>query len=233
MHKSRTEISKWLGAIFEICTAKNGVSALEVSIRIGVTYKCAWRMCHKIREAMGTDDDLVKLAGVFEIDETYVGGKLKNKQSEKNFNFHANKTIVFGIYQHGGLLRLRVVEKTSGDKLLPILTSSIKKGSTIYSDEHAPYKELPRLGFTHEFITHKKKEWSRGRVTTNRMEQCWMRFKNSIRGTYIHISRKHMESYLREFEFRHNHRRANNLERFIVVSRLMGFDLFDFFTPDI
>lgn len=222
MENSTTDIRKWMLAIYFMVSSKNGISAKEIQRHISVTYKCAWRMCHKIRETMA-EDNLDVLFGTIEVDETYVGGKLQNRSKDKNFNYHSNKTIVLGMYQREGKLKLRVVENTSQNELLPIITSQIAKFSTVYSDENAVYKKLPKYDYKHSYITHKKKEWARGDITTNRIEGCWSRFKNTIRGTYISVDKKHMENYLREFEFRHNNKKEPSLTRFLKVAEFIGF----------
>jgi transposase len=228
MERSTTELRKWLTVIHEMMVAKTGVSMVEISIRIGVTYKCAFRMCHKIRSAMA-DDNLGELAGIIEVDETYVGGKRRNKAKKPKFNSNANKIIVMGIYQRSGNIKLCVVGNTGEDDLIPFITSNVVVGSTIYSDENAVYKKLPGYGYLHKYITHKNEEWARGPVTTNRIEGCWSRFKNTIRGTYVHISGQYMESYLREYEFRHNNRKETNLQKFLILTGLIGFDLSEAF----
>lgn len=219
MNNSQTDLRKWITAIYCMTKTRNGVSAMEISRDLEVTYKCAWRMCHKIREAMGTEE-LRKLCGTIEVDETYIGGRIKG------FYSHKNKFLVFGAYERkSGDIRLRHVPNTSKNTLIPIIKSLVKTGSSIHSDEHASYKELPSNGYRHHFVTHKKREWSRGNVTTNRIESCWARFKNSIRGTYIRIRETHLGNYLNEYQFRHNNRKESDKARFLKVSHLVGFDL--------
>lgn len=223
MENSTTDLRKWMGAIYHMVISKNGISAKEMQRHIKVTYKCAFRMCHKIRGVM-EEDNLGILRGTVEVDETYIGGKLQNREKDPKFNFLSNKTIVLGMYQWNGKIKLRKVKNTGQNDLFPHITTLVETGSTIYSDEHAPYKKLPNEGYKHDFITHKKKEWARGKVTTNRIEGCWSRFKNTIRGTYISIGAEHMESYLREVEFRNNNRKLTTLERFLKVLGFVGFD---------
>lgn len=225
---SSTPLRDWLTAIFFMVNCKNGTSAREISGLIGVTYKCAWRMCHKIREAMALDN-LGELSGIIEIDETFIGGKKKNRTGSKKFNPFTNKATVLGIYQRNGRLKTCLVKNTSKKSLLPPIQARVKTGSTIYSDENSVYKSLPKLGYSHDYVTHKDYQWANFDVTTNRIEGCWSRLKNSIRGVYIHFSQKHMEKYLREFEFRHNNRKKGNLTKFLRVCELVGFEFDDFY----
>lgn len=228
MKNSTTEIRKWLMVMFLMAHSKNGISAKEISSSVDVTYKTAWRMVHKIRELM-SNDNLGVLSGIIEIDETFVGGRLRNKERSKNFNPFTNKMVILGMYQRGGKIKTRLVENTSKESLLPVILDKIKNGATVYSDENGTYKNLPSLGYHHDFITHKKKEWGRGEVTTNRIEGVWSNLKNIIRGTYRHFKPKYAENYLREHEFRLNNRKETNLERFLKLSRFAGFELEKFY----
>lgn len=225
MEKSRTPITKWLEAIFYMVNDKSRISANKMAVDIGVSYECAHRMMMKIREVM-QNDNLDLLSGIIEVDETYVGGKIKNKRrhQRKMLHSHSNKTIVMGMVQRHGRAKFRVVEDTSGKVLNGQILEHVAKGSTIYSDENAVYKKLPKLGYNHDFITHSRGEYGRGDVTTNRIENCWMLIKNSIRGTHKRLKGKHLQTYLYEAEFQYNNRNESNLAKFFKVAKLVGFD---------
>lgn len=225
MEKSRTPITKWLEAIFYMVNNKSRISASKIAVDIDVSYECAHRMMMKIREAM-QNDNLDLLSGIIEVDETYIGGKIKNKRrhERKMLHSHSNKTIVMGMVQRNGRAKFRVVTDTSGKVLNGQIVEHVEKGSTIYSDENAVYKKLPTLGYSHDFITHSKGEYGRGDVTTNRIENCWMLIKNSIRGTHKRLKGIHLQTYLYEAEFQYNNRNETNLAKFLKVAKLVGFD---------
>lgn len=227
MEKSGTSVRKWLDAIFLIVNNKNRISSLQLSKDINVTYKCAHRMSLKIKEAMA-EDNKDPLFGIIEVDETYVGGKLKNKKlsvRKQMSHSHENKIIVMGMIQRNGYAKFRMVENTSAKILNGQIFENVTVGSTIYSDENAVYKKLVEAGYLHDFVTHKKKEYARNDITTNRIENCWTHLKNSIRGIYRSISRKHMQKYLYEAEFHLNNRENANLDKFLKLTGIVGFDL--------
>jgi transposase-like protein len=228
MENSKTDIRKWLIAIFLISKSKNGYSAMRMAEDIEVTYKCAWRICRLIRKAMSMDE-IKDLDGIVEIDETYVGGKFHG------FYSHSNKTAVLGICQRKGRIKTFVIKSASEKNVLPLILATVSPGALICTDEHSCYRNLSKHGFRHESVKHKDREWARNGITTNRIENCWSRFKNSIRGTYIRIRKSQnedeptLEYYLAEYDFRHNHRNETNVAKFLKLTGLVGFDLSEFF----
>ncbi len=226
MEKSKTPVAKWLEAIFYMVNDKSRISSSKMAVDIEVSYKCSHRMMMKIREAM-QNDNLDLLSGIIEVDETYIGGMIKNKRrhQRKMLNSHSNKTIVMGMVQRNGRAKFRVVADTSGKILNGQIVKHVAKGSTVYGDENAVYKKLPTLGYCHDFITHGKGEYGNGDVTTNRIENCWMLIKNSIRGIHKRLKGRHLQTYLYEAEFQYKNRNETNLNRFLKVARLIGFDL--------
>jgi transposase-like protein len=189
--KSRTPLQKWFYAMYLFTTSRHGVPAKELQRQLGVTYKTAWRMGHEIRKYMSNTDGDGGLGGHVEIDETYVGGKVKGRT-----RFMDNKTVVFGMVERDGDVMTQVVDNARRETLLPIIEKHVAKGSTISTDEFHAYKILGRSGYTHGTVNHGKEEWVRGITHTNDLDGFWARVKLSIRGTHIHVSKKHMSKYL-------------------------------------
>jgi transposase-like protein len=201
--RSRTPLQKWFYAMYLFTTSRHGVPAKELQRQLGVTYKTAWRMGHEIRKYMANTDGDDGLSGHVEIDETYIGGK-------DNFtgrpSTYSKKTAVFGMVERGGKLMTHVVPNARSATLLPLVGSHVLPGSRISSDDHGPYRRLKALGYDHGYVRHKYREWVKGDTHTNGIENVWSRLKNSIRGTHVHVSRKHLPKYLGEFEYRYNMR---------------------------
>jgi transposase-like protein len=153
---------------------------------------------------MGEVDGDDGLSGHVEIDEAYIGGKdsVRGRPTDKT----SKKTGVLGMVQRGGNIITRVIPDVKTDTLLPHITQHVKAGSTISTDELHSYNDLSENGYEHGVVKHAAKEWKSGIHHTNTIEGFWGRLKLSIKGTHIHVSRKHMPKYLAEFEFRYNRR---------------------------
>ena len=205
---SRTPLQKWFYAMYLFTTSRHGVPAKELQRQLSVTYKCAWRMGHEIRKYMAKVDGDAPLDGTVEIDETYIGGRVRGKGQGPKME---NKSVVMGMVSRDGQIMAKAIPNARKATLLPIVDANVTKGATIYTDELPAYKSLPERGYTHDTVEHGREEWVRGKVHTNTIEGYWSRIKNSIRGTHVHVSRKHMQSYLGEFEFRFNLRRTPHL----------------------
>jgi transposase len=205
---SHTPLQKWFYAMYLFTTTRHGVPAKELQRQLSVTYKTAWRMAHEIRKYMGKVDGDAPLSGTVEVDETMVGGRTRGQG--KGNKVTGNKVIVFGMVQRDGQVMTKVVPNREMKTLMPIIRENIVPGSTIYSDEHASYRTIPAHGYKHETVDHTQKEYVRGAVHTNSVENLWAALKRSIRGTHIHVSPKHLPKYLGEFEFRFNRRKDQN-----------------------
>jgi len=179
------------------------VAAKEVQRQLGVTYKTAWRMCNLIRKYMGYVDGDYPIGGpgkTVEADETFIGGRDLDGAPD-------DKAIVLGIVERGGdVLTRNVLGRTNAD-LVPHVARYVKVGSKVYTDEHVGYNALG-MKYEHDAVNHSAKEYVRGDVHTNTIEAFWANVKRGIRGTYVHVSKKHLQTYLREFEYRHNLRRT-------------------------
>jgi transposase-like protein/predicted RNA-binding Zn-ribbon protein involved in translation (DUF1610 family) len=198
-HKSSTSLRSWFYIIYLFSVAKNGVSAKEVERHLGVTYKCAWRIAKQVRELM--NQETVRLTGIVETDETYIGGRKRGK----DITFQ-DKEIVFGMVERGGRVKASHVPTAGARVLLPRLQESIANGTTIYSDQARVYSTLKRLGYLHDSVNHSRGEYGRGIVHTNTIEGFWGQLKRSIDGTYHCVSPKYLQSYVNEFVYRYNYR---------------------------
>ena len=200
--KSRTPLQKWFYAMYLFTTTRHGVSAKELQRQLGVTYKCAWRMGHEIRKYMAKVDGETPLGGAVEADETYVGGKRPGKRGRGA----AGKTIVFGMLERGGDIMANVVPNVRKRTLQPIIAENLEPGSTVHTDELGSYKGIDRAGYRHETVNHGLGEYVSGDSHVNGLEGSWARLKLSIHGTHVHVSRKHLPKYVKEFEYRYNMR---------------------------
>ena len=207
MHRTHLPLHKWFYAMFLFTMTRHGVSAKELQRQLDVSYPTAWRMGHLIRKHMADTDGEWPLGGRgggdVEADETYVGGKRPGKRGRSA----AGKTVVFGMLERGGDVMAKVVPNVRKRTLQPIITENVESGSTVHTDELASYTGIDRAGFRHETVNHGLGEYVSGNSHVNGLEGFWARLKLSIRGTHVHVSRKHLQKYVKEFEFRHNRRK--------------------------
>jgi transposase-like protein len=163
-------------------------------------------MGHELRKYMADVDGDPGLDGHVEVDETIVGGRVRGIKNRGRARVKG-KSTVFGMVERGGDVITRVVPDAKKATLSPIITENVQQGSTISSDEWAAYKQLDKAGYNHGTCDHGNEEWVNGIHHTNSIEGFWSRLKNSIKGTYIHVSPKHLSKYLGEFEYRYNMRK--------------------------
>ena len=204
MERSRTPLHKWFYAMYLFSNSRHGVPAKELQRQLGVTYKCAWRMAHEIRKFMAEVDGETPLGGTIEADETYVGGK---RSGGKRGRGAPNKTIVFGMLERGGDIMANVVPNVRKRTLHPIIAENVEPGSTVHTDELSSYSGIGQAGYRHETVNHGLGEYVSGDSHVNAVEGFWARLKLSIRGTHVHVSRKHLQKYVKEFEYRYNRRK--------------------------
>jgi transposase-like protein len=218
---SRTPLQTWFYAIYLFIATRHGVSGKELQRSIGVTYKCAFRIGHQIRDLMGKVDSFQTLKGHVEIDETFFGGYRPRSQGGKSA-----KTIIMGMKERGGRIETKVVPNLQAATLCPIVKESIEKGSTVSTDELAAYNSLKSDGYIHGAVDHSREEWAwKDRTTgttfsTNGTESFWKLFKDSVNSTHIHISAKHLDKYLAEFSFRSNFRQMRNAMFDLLIAAL-------------
>ena len=204
MHDSHLPLRKWFAAIYLMVESRKGMSANQLKRTLGVAYKTAWYLCHRIREAMGNDPlDGPTLVGIVEVDETLVGGRVKGK----GHAYKGNKTWVAGAIQRGGNVRLERIPNVTRKALHGFISRTVKnEAEAIYTDEWRSYLGIVTRNTRHETVTHSAEEWVIGDVHTNGIEGVWSLFKRSIVGTFHKMSVKHMDRYLEELEWRFNNR---------------------------
>jgi transposase-like protein len=232
---SPIRLEKWLTAMWMLANCKNGVSSYEIHRSIGVTQKSAWFMLQRIRLAM-KNKSLLKLGnqgGPVEMDETFVGGKLKNMHKSKKpkgtgFSGIAGgamaKAIVVGMLERGGRVKTEVVMERTHHVLRSLVNKHIHPGATLMTDEWGGYKGVD---LTHQIINHAA-EYVNGQVHTQGIENFWSLFKRALNGTYISVEPFHLDRYADEQAFRYNNRATKDnpltdADRFaLVLSQISG-----------
>ena len=201
-HDSHLPLWKWFVAVYLIVESKKGVSANQLKRTLGVSYKTAWYLAHRIRDAL-KEVDAQLLKGIVEVDETFVGGRMEGQGR----GYKGNKTVVVGAMQRGGNICLQVVRGTDRETLHGFIRENTADNTeAIYTDEWPAYRGIADEDTKHEAVKHREKEWSRGEVHTNSIENVWSLLKRSIVGSYHQVSAKHLDAYLDELEFRSNNR---------------------------
>jgi transposase-like protein len=201
---------KWFMAIALICEAKKGISAKQVERHLGVNYRTAWHLCHRIREAMQDGGGL--LTGVVEVDETYVGGKVRRKG--KPFVKKDKKDVVLGMIERGGKLRLIPVKDNKMAIIEPVMMKNISPDATLQTDESTIYTIVGKRSFPgrHRMINHTS-SYGFGVNHTNTIENAFSLLKRGVYGTFHKVSIKHLGRYCNEFSYRFN-RRGEQLAMF-------------------
>ena len=228
-------LEKWLPAMWLLCNAKNGISSYEMHRALGVTQKTAWFMLHRIRLAM-KNKSLLKLGyqgGPVEMDETFIGGKVKNMHKSKKPKGTGYsgvpvgamaKTIVVGMLERKGRVRAEVVMERSHVTLRAVANKHIAPGASLVTDEWGGYKGI---NFEHAIVNHAV-EYVNGLVHTQGIENFWCLLKRSLGGTYVSVEPFHLDSYVDEQAFRYNNRATKDnpltdADRFaLAVSQIQG-----------
>ena len=227
MHSSKTDTRNWMIAIYYYMTGRKGISAMQLSKELGVQYRTAWHIGHRIREACKEGDDFI-LSKIVEMDATYIGGKEDNKHESKKH--HAGrgtvgKTPVLGMRERGGKTKAEVVEAESRQAVLSAIGPVVEPRTTIYTDDHRAYNVIKSAPFNHETVRHSAKEYVNGLAHTNGIESVWAILKRSINGTWHHVSIKHLQRYIDEATFRLNEGNCevDTVDRMLaVISRIGG-----------
>jgi transposase-like protein len=225
-------LEKWLPAVWMLCGAKNGVSSYEIHRALGITQKSAWFMLHRIRTAMESGS-FMKMGGpgsTVEIDETFIGGKLKNMHKNRKpilaskHGGAADKTIVVGMLERNGRVKAEVVKTRTQAVLHALVSKHVAPGSQLMTDEWGGYKGTD---FEHEVINHAN-EYVNGMIHTNGIENFWSLLKRGLNGTYVSVEPFHLFRYIDEQAFRYNNRATkdnplDDSDRFMLaMSQIAG-----------
>jgi len=235
MEDSAIGLDKWFPAMWLLANCKNGVSSYEIARDLGVTQKSAWFMLHRIRLAMqnGTISKMGSSETPVEVDETFIGGKLKNMHKGRKERVKAsanpdNKVAVMGILDRNTRqVRAKVVPNVKRETLQAEILRQVEKGSKVYTDGWKGYNQLEANEFIHETVTHID-EYVRGQVHTQGIENFWSLLKRGLNGTYVAVEPYHLERYVDEQAFRFNNRATkdnplNDAGRFkLAVSQIVG-----------
>jgi len=210
---SHIALTKWLQAYQLVCSSKKGISAHQLHRMLGITYKSAWFMEHRIRYALTQSPFSGKLGGVVEADETYIGGK------EKRSTGRTKKTAVFALVERQGQVRSFAVGRVTSRNLRAIIRENVAPETRMMTDEYQGYRGLKKEFADHQTINHSRGHYVRGEVTTNTIEGYFSLLKRGINGTYHHVSKHHLHRYLAEFDFRYNSRKEDDATRAILAVR--------------
>ena len=216
--RSKVPLTKWWLATHLMSSSKKGMSAHQMHRMLGVTYKTAWFMAHRIREAM-KDLNPEPMGGegkIIEADETYYG-KLETPRPRNKYSppptrggtfGGANKRAIFGLVERGGKARTFHIHRATANEVREIIVTNVLRKSTLHTDESRIYTALGQEFDAHKTVNHSHNEYVKGSVHTNTVENLWSVFKRGMRGVYQHCGEAHLHRYLAEFAFRHNNRSA-------------------------
>jgi len=210
---SHIGLDKWLLAFYLLCSSKKGMSAHQLHRSIGVTYKTAWFMFHRIRHAMDQGPFQGQLSGIVEVDETYIGGRARGK----GMGYKGNKAPVVSLVERQGNVRSMHIADVTSYTLKRAVREHVAADSRLMTDEWAGYTGLDRSFASHETVKHAAAEYVRGDAYTNTVESYFATLKRGIEGVYHHVSREHLSRYLSEFDFRYNTRGMSDGHRTIAA----------------
>ena len=212
-HNTKLPLQKWFVAVALVINAKKGISARQLARDIHVTKDTAWRIQMQIRKAMQEYGEL--LQEIVEADETYIGGKNKNRHNSKKTKGGQgrggeDKQAVFGLLERDGKIIARKVDNVKKETLKRIIVENVGKGTIIMTDEWHSYKGLDKH-YTHKVVKHAEGKYVDGYTYTNTLEGFWSLFKRGFVGQYHQLSTRYIDRHLVEFCFRYNHRKSTNL----------------------
>jgi transposase-like protein len=214
--RSKIKLHIWLQAVHLMCASKKGISSKQLERMLGVTYKTAWFMSHRIREAMTDNPDglLGVGGGTVEVDETYWGNTKQSKAGRAYFGRGGDhKEKIVALVERDGSVRSFHVKKVNGATLKSIMKEQIAVEANIMTDELSLYKTIGKDFASHEAVKHSANEYVRGNAHTNTVEGFFSILKRGLIGTFHHVGSQHLKRYVKEFDFRYNHRKITDVER--------------------
>jgi len=209
---SHIPLNKWLLAFYLLCSSKKGMSAHQLHRMLKVTYKTAWFMFHRIREAMSDPAFAERMTGTVEVDETYIGGKIRGQVSGRG---SPNKVPVVALVERGGDVHSERVANVNAACIGEVLRRRVDPSARLMTDQFPTYRKLGKDYASHEFVVHSTGEYVRGEAHTNTIEGYFAILKRGLNGTYHHVSQAHLDRYLAEFDFRYNARSVSDGQRTI------------------
>ena len=211
MESSHVPLSKWALAFHLMASSKKGISAHQLHRMLGVTYKTAWFMAHRIRESMtAAPKGPLGQGGKFvEVDETYIG---HDRAVPKPKGGPKNKLKVISLVERGGEARSFHVENFTRQNIQTILTENLSPQASLMTDESSLYKHASQYVGSHDTVNHGEDEYVRGDAYTNTVEGFFSVFKRGMKGVYQHCAEKHLHRYLSEFDFRYSNRIALGID---------------------
>jgi transposase-like protein len=206
---SKIPIRKWLLAEYYVVTMRKGISSLELSKKLGLTQKSAWFLLQRIRHALDYGNYQSLLGGlgkIVELDETYGGGRNKNRHADKKVKGSgpAGKAVIFGLRERGGRTKAFLVPNAERETLLEVIKQHVRKKTLLSTDEARQYLDVNRHGYRHRACNHSAKQWVNSKASTNGVENLWSLLKRSFYGIYHKFSIEHLPKYLAESVFRLN-----------------------------
>lgn len=210
--RSKIPLNKWLLAVHLMCASKKAMSSHQIHRMLGVTYKSAWFMTHRIREAMkpGSTGLMGEGGGVVEADETFWGNNGKQPKGARGF---AHKMKVVSLVERDGEKRSVVVPNVNAKTLRSVLEANVSKSAHLMTDEHAGYTKVGREFASHGVTRHSRGEYAIGAIHSNTAEASFSLLKRGLIGTFHHVGEQHLQRYVTEFDYRWNHRKATDRER--------------------
>lgn len=214
-------LQKWFMALYILSSHKKGISPHQLAKDIDITQKSAWFVLHRLRYAFDHPNFKATMSGTIEVDETYIGGKEKNKHADKKTEGTQGRSTkikkpVLGMVERGGNVLTKVVDDTTRSTIQGAIAAQVEQGSAVMTDEYLSYRGLNKA-YSHEIVQHSARQFVNGMAHTNTMEGFWSLLKRGVDGIYHHVSFKHLQGYCNEFVRRYNTRKQGTCQQFYFV----------------
>lgn len=226
MEASKLPTYKWIYGMY-LVMQKKGISSVQLAEILEIQQRSAWFLLQRLRWAMGNEDNSEPMSGAVSADCAVVGGANKNRHWDKKVEYvkgmraYPDKSTVLGMADHTGYLRTFIVTREAKEFVNPLILSNVEDGSVLVTDEYSIYKEL-KVRYDHKICSHAHGQYAKDGYSSNNVENFWSHLKRGLRGIYIQVSKKHLDKYLFEFQFRHNNRKLDISERIgVIVDRMV------------